>query len=211
MASKNRVADSMRKTVIKSNFDDAKKTRKRMRDAGYDVADDIEVQHVHPLQEKYAWMSNGFRQCYTTVDGKKCRIIDFAAGQGLQPHTHDAHELFIIKSGAVKCFKWESEDAMLDGSKPVCASWLEAGDNLEIPAGIPHALYAAPKGHPSSCEGGFQFHEIIGDFSMRQTQFIVARETFGEDASKGCFTLGGDGKLVFTQSTSDSDSVANVY
>jgi NAD(P)-dependent dehydrogenase (short-subunit alcohol dehydrogenase family) len=105
--------------------------------------------------------------------------MDYAPAQRLQPHVHDGDEQFEIKGGAVRCYQWEDEAALLRGDAPT-DRWLKAGDTMKVSRGTPHCIY----GHQDT---GFQFHEVVGDFNKRSTKFYA-------DAD---FTLGEDGELRY--------------
>ena len=77
-------------------------SRARLASAGYVIAATEDVNLVHCKDGGFSWISNGFSQCYGEVDGKKCRILDYTPCQSLQPHVHDADELFVVKGGAIK-------------------------------------------------------------------------------------------------------------
>ena len=40
----------------------------------------------------FTWIENGFVQCFTEIDGRRARVMDYAPGQTLQPHRHDIDE-----------------------------------------------------------------------------------------------------------------------
>jgi len=111
-------------------------------------------------------MENGFVQCFTEVDGRRARVMDYAPGQTLQPHRHNIDELFEIRGGSVLVSKWPV------GANDAQSNWLKAGDLLEIPGGTPHGLYCDP-------EHGLQFHELVGTgeeaFQKRETEFLLAQ------------------------------------
>ena len=87
--------------------------RRRMVACGYDVGG-CELQEIHcnqqPGCEGLPWIKNGFIQCFTKVDGRRARVMDYAPGQELQPHRHDIDELFEIRGGAVLVSKWVVDD-----------------------------------------------------------------------------------------------------
>merc|ERR1711907_1356 len=118
-----------------------------------------------PGCEEFSWMQNGFVQCFTEIDGRRARVMDYAPGQQLQPHKHDIDELFEIRGGAVYVSKWPTND-----SSHRETVWLRKGDLLEIPANMPHALFCDPV-------EGLQFHELVGvgeeAFQKRETTFLV--------------------------------------
>jgi len=62
------------------------------------------------------------------VDGREARVLDYAPGQQLQPHTHDVDELFEIRGGAVLVSLWPQGAT---GPREEC--WKRAGDKLEVP------------------------------------------------------------------------------
>jgi quercetin dioxygenase-like cupin family protein len=134
--------------------------RQRLAAAGYEVPSDAPVQVIHCERDKFNWRENGFSQVFADVEGSRCRILDYAPGQGLQPHLHDADEKFVIGGGSIKVFKWRSVDDVRRGAPPASEGWLEAGATLAIPADTPHAIYA----HPQS---GVAFHEVVGDVTTR--------------------------------------------
>ena len=135
----------------------------RIKLAGYEVdPSSTKVELIHCKQGGHAWEANGFCQTYLTLPtGQRCRVLDYAPDQRLQPHVHDMDELFVITGGSVFCHKWPEG---LDAAKVSCQ--LRPGDKLEVPAGTPHALVADPV-------GGVQFHEIVGDFGKRGTDFFT--------------------------------------
>ena len=45
-----------------------------------------------PGCEMFTWIENGFVQCFTEIDGRRARVMDYAPGQTLQPHRHDIDE-----------------------------------------------------------------------------------------------------------------------
>ena len=155
--------------------------RLRLAAAGYDVPASTPLSSVHCEKGRFGWLGCGFLQCYATVDGAHCRILDYAPHQALQPHCHDADELFKIKGGRIKVFKWESEEALLSGAAPSSAEWLEAGGELSIPAGVCHCIYT---------DVGVAFHEVVGDFQKRSTKFLYAGE-----GTVGRTVCGADGVL----------------
>ena len=164
-------------------------TRKRLKLAGYSVPVDEPLHIVHCGKEQHSWLSNGFTQCFADVDGQRCRILNFVPGQSLQSHTHDADELFIVRGGSVKVFKWATDTCSTTTAlpfEPCSVTWVPTGRVLEIPRGTPHALFA-------SLENGVQFHEVVGNFKTRSTTFLsdVARESKAE----GWHVLGTDGEL----------------
>ena len=136
---------------------------------------------VHCEKSRFGWLACGFLQCYATVDGAQCRILDYAPHQALQPHAHDADELFKIRGGRIKVFKWESQDALVASAAPSSAEWLEAGGVLSIPAGVCHSIYT---------DVGVAFHEVVGDFQTRSTTFLYAGA-----GSTGRTVCGADGVL----------------
>jgi len=149
---------------------EADAARARMIAAGYPVHD-CPLKKVHcndqPGCENLTWMENGFVQCFTQVDGRCARVMDYAPGQQLQPHKHDIDEQFYIGGGAVLVSKWACSEPNRSESYQ-----LKKGDLLEIPANCPHALF---------CDRveGLQFHELVGDgkeaFQKRSTEFLVTR------------------------------------
>lgn len=157
---------------------------KRLLAAGYVGADSCTLKLVHCGQEKFSWMANGFLQCFLDMDtakGKvKARVLDYAPRQCLQPHCHDADELFRITGGRVKVFSWPRDNGA------ATARWLGPGDDLAIPAHTPHALYADPT-------QGVQFHEIVGDFQKRATHFYHT-DDHGTEPKAG-FAVCSDGAL----------------
>ena len=90
-----------------------KAARRRLKKCGYDV-DGREMQEIHcnqqPGCEHLEWIENGFVQCFTEVDGRRARVMDYAPGQQLQPHRHDIDELFEIRGGSVLVSKWVVEE-----------------------------------------------------------------------------------------------------
>ena len=92
---------------------EADAARARMIAAGYPVHD-CPLKKVHcneqPGCENLTWMENGFVQCFTQVDGRCARVMDYAPGQQLQPHKHDIDEQFYIGGGAVLVSKWTSSE-----------------------------------------------------------------------------------------------------
>ena len=144
--------------------------RRRLELAGYSVPADTPMQIIH-CDKGRGILANGFTQVFADVDGQKCRILDYAPTQSLQPHFHNADELFEIKGGRIKVFKWKDIDALSRGEPPVSAEWLgpgtAGGSTLAIPAGQPHCIH----GHP---ETGVAFHELIGNFGARTTDFVKA-------------------------------------
>ena len=85
--------------------------RKRLLACGYPV-EGAEMQIIHcndqPGCEDLPWLRNGFVQCFTEIDGRRARVMDYAPGQELQPHRHDIDELFDIRGGSVVVSKWEN-------------------------------------------------------------------------------------------------------
>jgi len=160
-------------------------TRSRLSAAGYAVPAVAELQIIHCDKGRFGWLANGFSQVIAEVEGKKCRILDYAPSQSLQLHFHNADELFVIGGGRVRCFKWADMAALNGGEAPSECDWLGPGDKLEIPAGKPHALFADP-------ETGVQFHELVGDFGTRTTNFVK-----GNAENGGCYVLGADGEMRF--------------
>ncbi|KAJ8606867.1 hypothetical protein CTAYLR_010264 [Chrysophaeum taylorii] len=147
---------------------EAEAARKRLLDCGYAVQDaQLGIIHCNdqPGCEKFEWIENGFIQCFVDVDGRSARVMDYAPGQQLQPHKHDIHEYFEIRGGSVLVSKWSTSGA-------VESYTLKAGDLLEIPAGVPHALHCDPS-------AGLQFHELVGTgeeaFNKRSTEFLVTQ------------------------------------
>ena len=63
--------------------------RSRLAAAGYDVPATTPLETIHCEKGEFGWLGCGFVQCYADVDGKRCRILDYAPGQALQPHVHD--------------------------------------------------------------------------------------------------------------------------
>ena len=111
---------------------------------------DTVIEEIHCEKERFEWIENGFCQTYCEVNGRKARVLDYAPGQALQPHEHDCDERFIIGGGAVTLYSWPNgRDA------PNECTRLVAGDIIEVPCGMPHALYADK-------ELGIQFHEVRG-------------------------------------------------
>lgn len=156
--------------------------RQRLRTAGYVVPDTAAFHEVHcntqPGCERFDWIENGFVQCFVDVDGRSARVMDYAPGQLLQPHKHDIDELFEIRGGAVRVNKWVDGDK--DRRETYC---LRAGDKIEIPRDLPHALTCDPT-------AGLQFHELVGTgteaFAKRATTFLV-RDGFVQDHSPPSF------------------------
>ena len=62
--------------------------------------------------------------------------MDYAPGQLLQPHKHDIDELFEIRGGSVLVSKWPGAHRE--------TVVLKAGDTIEIPKDMPHALCCDP-------------------------------------------------------------------
>ena len=147
--------------------------RQRMVAAGYLGAATAQLDLVHcndqPGCETFAWIENGFVQCYTEVDGRQARVMDYAPGQTLQPHFHDIDELFEIRGGAVRISIWPAAGAGRIGSDVHSESeWLRVGQFLEVPANTPHCLLCDP-------EHGLQFHELVGEGDqVPRTNHVVA-------------------------------------
>ena len=142
--------------------------RARMAAAGYHVAScDLKLIHCNtqPGCEAFTWLENGFIQCFVTVDGRAARVMDYAPGQLLQPHRHDIDELFEIRGGSVLVSRWP------DGPASRETLVLGAGDRIEIPKDMPHALCC-------DRDAGLQFHELVGTgeeaFQKRETTFLCA-------------------------------------
>ena len=129
--------------------------------AGYEI-DGCRIEEIYYEKAKFTWIENGFCQTYCDVDGKMARVLDYAPGQNLQPHEHDCDERFYIGGGAVTLITWpRGLDAEPDRTR------LVAGDVIEVPQALPHALHADLN--------GLQFHEVVGDFGKRSTKFHVDR------------------------------------
>ena len=143
--------------------------RRGMIAAGYQI-DGCRIEEIHCEKAKFTWMENGFCQTYCYVDGKRARVLHYAPGQNLQPHEHDCDERFIIGGGAVTLISWpRGLDEEPDRTR------LVAGDVMEVPQALPHALHADVK-------MGLQFHEIVGDFGTRSTKFHFDRRGLVLDA-----------------------------
>ena len=142
--------------------------RQRLARAGYTIPTDSALQVIH-CDKRRGILANGFMQVFEAVDGQQCRILDYAPRQSLQPHYHNADELFAIGGGSIKVFKWKDIAALTAGEPPVAIEWLSKGDTLSIPARIPHCIH----GHP---ETGVAFHELIGNFGARTTDFVKAED-----------------------------------
>ena len=145
----------------------------RLEAAGYAVpgAEDFELEKIHCDEGgNFSFVENGFLQAYLEVDGKLCRVLDYAPAQRLQPHHHDIDELFLIRGGSVQVQQWAAgvgeDDARSAAVAPESTTKLAAGDALEVPAGIVHGLVAGRK--------GVAFHECVSvdSFQKRSTTFV---------------------------------------
>lgn len=139
-------------------------SRRRLADAGYVIPADAPVQIIH-CDKGRGILANGFSQVFADVDGQQCRILDYAPTQSLQPHFHNADELFVIGGGRIKVWKWRDIEALNEGAEPISAEWLSKGETLAIPAGQPHCIHGCP-------ETGVAFHELVGNFGARTTDFV---------------------------------------
>ena len=148
---------------------EADDARRRMIAAGYDVPENVELRRIHCNTQRgcedFAFLENGFVQCFVDVDGRSARVMDYAPGQLLQPHRHDIDELFEIRGGSVLVSNWP------DGPTSRRTKRLGAGDRIVVPADEPHALCC-------DRERGLQFHELVGTgeeaFQKRETMFLCA-------------------------------------
>ena len=99
--------------------------RKRLLACGYPV-EGAEIQIIHcndqPGCEDLPWLRNGFVQCFTEIDGRRARVMDYAPGQELQPHRHDIDELFAIRGGSVVVSKWENHFSHSSSSSSLSSS-----------------------------------------------------------------------------------------
>lgn len=127
--------------------------------AGYGPRDSPDFKEIHCQKDNCRWMSNGFMQCFSRVDGRKCRVLIYFPTQELQPHKHDLDEDFMITHGAVDLWTWEE-----DGSRR--HRRLGKGDRFGVPAGVTHCLRA-------DRIDGLVFHELVAEdtFSKRSTEF----------------------------------------
>jgi mannose-6-phosphate isomerase-like protein (cupin superfamily) len=168
-------------------------TRRRLAAASYTIPPDAAVEVIH-CDKGRGILANGFKQVFADVDGQRCRILDYAPTQSLQPHYHNADELFVIGGGRIKVFKWPDIAALTAGDPPAAVEWLGKGDTLAIPAGVPHCIH----GHP---ETGVAFHELVGNFGARTTDFVKAEVEAhnpvprASSAIRPMLALGDDGEL----------------
>ncbi len=165
----------------------------RLRAAGYTVA--APVTKVHCLDAEYTWRANGFHQTYCDVGGgggatQRCRVLDYAPRQSLQPHVHDLDELFQVTSGSILVYRWARGDPDWRQKHPTEKAWVPTGGTISVPAGTPHAIYA----HRST---GCIFHETVGDFGARSTTFAEQKpsSSSSSESLKSYSVLGSDGKL----------------
>ena len=116
--------------------------RRRLAAAGYEIPSGTPLSTVHCEKERFGWLGCGFLQVYANVDGVRCRILDYAPGQALQPHTHDADEQFLIRGGRIK----------------VWSSVLSPPQSLSIPSPphTPHLTTHPAHTTPSHPSAGFQ-------------------------------------------------------
>ena len=162
----------------------------RLNAAGYNVTEP--VTKVHCLDAEYTWLANGFHQTYCDVaagageEKQRCRVLDYAPRQSLQPHVHDLDELFQVTFGSILVYRWVEGDPGWQGKPPAAQAWIPTGGTMSVPAGTPHAIFA----HPDT---GCIFHETVGDFGARSTTFAEQKQLSSGSGSYS--VLGGDGKL----------------
>jgi NAD(P)-dependent dehydrogenase (short-subunit alcohol dehydrogenase family)/mannose-6-phosphate isomerase-like protein (cupin superfamily) len=132
--------------------------------AGYDESDAQTFEEIHCTKDRTPWISNGFLQTFTNVDGKKCRVCVYFPTQTLIPHLHDLDEDFLITHGAVNV--WTYPDEVKPGKEVL--QKLGKGQKIVVPDGLVHCLRA-------DVREGLVFHETVGEhtFKKRATEFQV--------------------------------------
>jgi quercetin dioxygenase-like cupin family protein len=139
--------------------------------AGYGLRDSQAFEEIHCQKDSCSWLSNGFLQCFTSVEGKRARVLVYFPSQELQPHKHDIDEEFLITHGAVDLWTWPQKSMKEDSSQEdgvhMCHQRLTKGSRFGVPAGMVHCLRA-------DSVQGLVFHELVAEdsFQKRSTEFM---------------------------------------